>query len=85
MTGKDVLPEKDLLGNAVTMKRFKYSLIGKELKVQTNIGKKQYKELDRALISNRDNTNVNESLIKKENKKFIISQSKLQQTQFLQL
>ena len=29
LTGKDVLPEKDLLGKAATMKRFEYSPLGK--------------------------------------------------------
>ena len=32
LTGKDVLLEKDLLEKAATMKRFEYSLLGKELK-----------------------------------------------------
>ena len=31
-TGKDVLPKKDLLEKAATMRRFKYSHLGKELK-----------------------------------------------------
>ena len=35
MTGKDVLPEKDLLEKAVIKKRFEYSPLGKELKGQT--------------------------------------------------
>ena len=46
MTGKDVLPEKDLLEKAATMKRFKYSPLGKALKAQTEIAKKQYQKLD---------------------------------------
>ena len=46
MTGKDVLPEKDLLEKAATMKRFKYSPLGKTLKAQTEIAKKQYQKLD---------------------------------------
>ena len=32
MTSKDVLPEKDLLEIAATMKKFEYSPLGKELK-----------------------------------------------------
>ena len=28
LTGKDILPEKDLLEKAATIKRFKYSLLG---------------------------------------------------------
>ena len=46
LTGKDVLPEKDLLEKAATMKRFEYSPLGKELKAQTDIAKKQYQKLD---------------------------------------
>ena len=33
--GKDVLPEKDLLQKAATMKRLEYSPLGKDLKNQT--------------------------------------------------
>ena len=40
LTGKDVLPEKDLLEKVATMKRLEYSPLGKELKVQTDIAKK---------------------------------------------
>ena len=36
LTGKDVLPEKDLLEKAATIKRFEYSLLGSELKKQTS-------------------------------------------------
>ena len=32
LTGKDVLPEKELLEKATTIKRFEYSPLGKELK-----------------------------------------------------
>ena len=45
LTGKDVLPEKDLLEKAATMKRYEYSLLGKEVKAQTDIAKKQYQKL----------------------------------------
>ena len=41
LTGKDVLPETDLLEKAATMKRFEYLPLGKELKAQTDIAKKQ--------------------------------------------
>ena len=44
---KDVLPEKDLLEKAATIKRFEYLLLGKEVKAQTGIAKKQYKGLDK--------------------------------------
>ena len=43
LTGKDVLPEKDLLGKAAAMKRFWYSPLGKELKAQTDIAKNSMK------------------------------------------
>ena len=53
LTGKDVLPEKDLQKKAVTMKRFEYLLSGKELKTQTDVAKKQYQGLNKAFISNK--------------------------------
>ena len=46
MTGKDILPEKNLLEKAATIKRFEYLLLGKELKEQTDTAKKQYQKLD---------------------------------------
>ena len=46
MTGKDVLPEKDLLEKAATRKWFEYSPLGKELKAKTDIATKQYQKLD---------------------------------------
>ena len=46
MTGKDVLPENDCLEKAATIKRFEYLPLSKELKVQTDIGKRQYQKLD---------------------------------------
>ena len=45
-TDKDVLPKKDLIEKAVALKRFEYSLLGKELQVQTGIAKKQYQKFD---------------------------------------
>ena len=47
MTGKDVLPEKDLLEKAATIKRFEYSLLGKELKKKTKVAEKQYQGLNK--------------------------------------
>ena len=41
---KGVLPEKYLLEKAVSMKRFKYSSIGKELKAKTVTAKKNLKK-----------------------------------------
>ena len=37
LTGKDILPEKDLLEKAVTLKRFEYSPSGKEWNAQIDI------------------------------------------------
>ena len=41
LTGKDVLPEKDLLERAAAIKRFEYSPLGKTFAKQTNVIKKQ--------------------------------------------
>ena len=46
MTGKYILPEKDLLDKDATMKRLEYSPLGKELTAQTDITKKQHQKLD---------------------------------------
>ena len=62
MTSKDVLPEKDLLEKAATMKRFEYSPLGKELRAQTDVAKKRYQKLD--------NTYEIEKIIKKEKPTF---------------
>ena len=53
LTGKDVLPEIDLLGKAATIKRFKYSPLGSELRKQFSVGEKQYKRLDKVFESNK--------------------------------
>ena len=53
MTGKDVLPEKDLLEKAATMKGFEYSSLVKELKKQTSVAEKQYQGLNRILKSDK--------------------------------
>ena len=45
LTGKDALPEKDLLEKAAALKRFEDSPFGKEFNAQTYIAKKQYKNL----------------------------------------
>ena len=50
------------------MERFEYLLLGKELKAQTDIAKKQYQGLQKVFISNNDNKNVNDSFIKKKTK-----------------
>ena len=46
LTGKDILPTKDLLEKVTAMKRFECSLLGKELKKQTSVAEKQYQKLD---------------------------------------
>ena len=46
LTGKDILPEKDLLEKAATLKRFEYSQLSKEIKTQTDIAKEHYQRLD---------------------------------------
>ena len=40
LTGKDVLPEKDLLTKAAPIKEFEYSPLGQELKKQTSAAEK---------------------------------------------
>ena len=52
------------------MKRFEYFQLGNKLKAQTDISKKQYQGLDKVFIFNKDNENMNDPLIKKENKKY---------------
>ena len=49
MTGKDVLPEQDLLEKAAAIKRFEYSLLGKELEKQTRVAQNQYQKFDNSL------------------------------------
>ena len=49
LTGKDALPEQDLLEKATTIKRFEYSSLRKYLIEQTDIEKKQYQKLDDTL------------------------------------
>ena len=44
LTGKDVLPEIDLLGKAATIKRFKYSPLGSELRKQFSVEKNSTKD-----------------------------------------
>ena len=46
LTDKYVLPGKALLEKAVSMKRFEYFPLGKELKAQNSIAKNQYQKLD---------------------------------------
>ena len=43
---KNVFPGKDFLENSATIIRFEYFSLGKQLKAETDIEKKQYKRLD---------------------------------------
>ena len=52
MTGKGILPERDLLEKAAALKRFEYSLLGNELKKQTSVGEKYYQSF--AKVFNHD-------------------------------
>ena len=63
LTGKDVLPEKDLLERAAALKRFQYSPLGKELKKQTSVAEKQYQNFDKIFKSDETEQPVT---IKKE-------------------
>ena len=44
LTGKDVLPEKDLLEKTAELKRFAYLLLGKK---STSVAEKQYQSFDK--------------------------------------
>ena len=44
ITGKDVLPEKDLLERAAALKRFEYSPFSRKLKRQARIAEEQYQK-----------------------------------------
>ena len=54
MTGKIVLPEKDLSEKAAAIKKFEYSPLGKELKEQASVEEKEYQKFDSAFDSNRN-------------------------------
>ena len=53
LTGKDLLPEKELLEKAAAMKRLEYSSLGKELKKQTSVAEKLQQEFYNASESNK--------------------------------
>ena len=53
-----MVPENDSLGEAIAIKRFEYSPLGKDLKAHTDIAKRQYQKLD--------DTYVFDKIIKKE-------------------
>ena len=46
LTGKDLLPEIELLEKAIALKNWEFSLLGKELKKQTSVAEKQYLGFD---------------------------------------
>ena len=62
-----------MLEKAATIKRFEYSPVGKELKVQTDITKKKHKWFDKVYES--DETNNKSDLI--YNSKIIVTVKKL--------
>ena len=53
LTGEDILPEKNLLEKAGTIKIFEYWTMGSELEKQTSITKDQYQGLDRVYEFNK--------------------------------
>ena len=46
LTGKGILSEKELLEKSAELKRFEYSSLGKEMKAQIDIARKNYQKLD---------------------------------------
>ena len=64
MTGKDILPEKDLLEKAAAISRFEYSPLVKEFKQQTSVSEKQYKNLTVLLnLIKRKKTNKKKEVV----------------------
>ena len=64
LTGKDVLPKRDLLEKSAAIKRFEYSLSEKELKKQTSVAENQYQKSDNVFESNKiekDKTKIRKS------------------------
>ena len=55
LTGENILPRKELLGQAATIKRFEYSPVGSELKKQASIGKYHYQRLDKKYVISKKN------------------------------
>ena len=53
LTGKDVLPKKDLLRKDAAIERFEYFPLGQELKKRTSIAEKQYQKFDTAFEFNK--------------------------------
>ena len=74
LKGKYILQKKKLLQKAVTIKRFEYSLLGKEFKAQTDIAKYQFKllipkniafDINNKYRNNREDNKSDESNITK--------------------
>ena len=59
LTGKDVLPETDLLEKSVTIKRLEYPPSGSDMKKQTDIVKDQYKFFKDQINVNNNNREDN--------------------------
>ena len=55
-----------MLEKATKIKRFEYSPLSVELKKQTDMAKMQYQGMDHFFSFNKDNKNVNESLLKRK-------------------
>ena len=67
LNGKVVLPEKDFLEKAATIKRFDHSPLGSEMKKQTDSAKKEYQGLGKI---HRFDKEDDELMRKKELKKY---------------
>ena len=65
LTGKVVLPENDLLEKAATIKRYEYSLLGKEFKPRLLLQKKDYK--DQMKINNNGEDDIEKEDIEVDN------------------
>ena len=59
-----VLPEKDLIKKAATIKRFEYSPLPSELKKQIDVARKQYQRLDK--VYKFDKNEKDETINKEE-------------------
>ena len=59
-----VLPEKDLIKKAATIKRFEYSPLRSELKKQIDVARKQYQRLDK--VYKFDKNEKDETINKEE-------------------
>ena len=64
LTGKDVLPEKDLPKKAAAIKEFKYFSSGNKLKKQTSVAEKQYQIFDNIFEFNKKKEKSKRSRVK---------------------